>query len=154
MKKKKLTLEIDYWMHKELKDYLLSLDGVFDVTIQDEGNFFVHIEYNPDLISTKILKVETLLFLDALRMPCLVSFDKHATYKTKSYNIIIKDLCCEFCFRGFIDDLFMIDGIVKAESQFIDEPYQSKQNVTISIFYNPELINEEEIKKLEIKFNS
>lgn len=57
-----LTLEIDYWMHKELKDYLLSLDGVFDVTIQDEGNFFVHIEYNPELISAKMLKVKHYCF--------------------------------------------------------------------------------------------
>lgn len=86
-------------------------------------------------------------------MPCLVSFDKHATYKTKSYDILIEDLCCEFCFRGFIDDLFMTNGIEKVESNF-KEIYPDKENLIISICYNPELINEEEIKKLEIKFNS
>ncbi len=37
--KKELTLEIDYWMHKELRDYLLSLEVFFDVTIQDDCSY-------------------------------------------------------------------------------------------------------------------
>lgn len=147
------TLEIDCLMHWELKNYLLSQPGVLEVNISDSTYFLINIKYNSHLISPKILKMETLLFLDCLNAPCIISFDKHSNHKIKKYNIIIKNLCCEYCLLGMIDDLLMIDGIEQANSHYEDN-YNRRENVIISIYYDPTIIKEQEIQKLELRFNS
>lgn len=150
---KKLTLELEAWDHKELKDYLLALPGVQKVNIQNLENLLITITYNDKLINANRIKLEIFLFLDIFRIPSLVSFDKHSKEITQKYTIQIKDLCCEFCLKGMIDDLFKINGIEKVNSNFIDNPYQSKENVKIYISYHPQIIPLQEIKKLEAKWN-
>lgn len=150
---KKLTLELEAWDHKELKDYLLALLGVQKVNIQNLENLFISITYNEKLINANRIKLEIFLFLDIFRIPSLVSFDKHSKEITKKYTIQIKDLCCEFCLKGMIDDLFKVNGIEKGKSSFIDNPYQSKKNVKIYISYHPQIISLQEIKKLDAKWN-
>ncbi len=149
-----ITLEVDCWMNNGLKEYLLSLSGILEVNITETENFLIHVRYNPKLTNYKIIKMEILLFLETLKVPAIVSFDKHTTNKTKNYNIHIKDLCCEWCLKGMIDDLLMTEGIEKAYCNLEDIVNKNKRNITIPIVYNPNKINEEEIKKLEIKLNS
>lgn len=149
-----LALELESWSHKELKDYLLSLTGVFEVKINNAENLFINLKYDSKLTNAEILKMEVFLFLDLSNKPALISFHKYSNNKTEKYDLIIKDLCCEFCLRGMIDDLFMIEGIEKVESNFKDELCHSHENVLISVKYNPKLISKEELKKIELKFNS
>lgn len=149
---KEFMLEIDCWMYDGLEEYLLSLPGVLEVSISDSINFFVYIKYDSIVTNYKILKLEICFWLGILKYPSIVSFNKYSKFKTTQYDIIIKDLCCEICFRGMIEELFEIEGIEKAVSNF-DENKNFKENVIITIDYNPELIKEAEIKKLELQFN-
>lgn len=153
-----LTIIINHWGHKELKDYLMSLKGIKKIIIKNEEQLEIYIKYDPNLISMKIIKIEILLFLNILKVPSILSFDKHSTGKSLNYEIIKKDICCEYCFMGAIEDLFEIDGVEKVESNFKEGTYYQKDydelvNVIISIKYNPNLISIEKMKQIESDLN-
>ena len=94
-----LTITLDSWGHNKLKEYLLSLNGIFDVTIKNEGELEIHIKYNSSLTTSKIIKYEILLFLDILKMPSILAFDKHSANETSEYKIIRDDICCEYAWK-------------------------------------------------------
>lgn len=148
----KLTLKIEYsdFLDKFLINYLEKLDGVKAVKINNVENE-VYVEYNSNIISPKVLSKETLLYLDLIEIPSIIAFNKHSKCDAKKDNIVIKDLCCEYCLKGMIEDLFEIDGIISAYSDF---DYKNKSNVSISITYDENKIDKEKIKELEKQFNS
>ena len=131
----------------------MSLNGILDVIITKQEQLEIYIKYDPDLITTKIIKNEILLFLDILKTPSILAFDKHSTMKTSEYTITRNDICCEFCLKGAIEDLFEIDGIEKVESNFDKENYNEQDNVVINIKYNSDLISRDDMKQMESKLN-
>ncbi len=146
---KRLTYEFDFWNHKELKDYLLSLDGVKKVNIDDEKNLILDIQYDEKKIGPKTLKYEVLAFMD-VDYPSLVWFDLHEKNKEK-YTMLIKDVCCEYCYMDMIEELFNTKGIVSAKSNYnvVDFCFNDK----LEIEYDPKLISLEDIKKMEKELN-
>lgn len=154
---KELTLLIDSFGHKELNEYLLSLKGILDVTIRNEKQLEINIEYDSNIITPRIIKMEVLLFLDIRKIPSLFSFDKHTKEKTIAYMIKRDDLCCEYCFKGAIDDLFEIEGIEKVESNFYEnyflKKYDEREKIKITIEYNPNLLTSDQMKQIEEKLN-
>lgn len=155
---KELTIILDSWGHNELEDYLLSLNGILDVTIKIEEVLEIYIQYDFTLITQKMIKYEILLFLDILKMPSILAFDKRSDVETLEYKILRDDICCEYCLEGAIDDLFEIDGIEKVESNFNKTNYYKKENdkrenIIININYNKDLINIEDMKLIESKLN-
>ena len=75
----------------------------------------------------------------------------YITFFVHSYiTINIRDkICCEYCFKGAIDDLFNIEGIEEVNSNYLEK----KENIIIDIKYNPNIISEEEMRKKELKLN-
>lgn len=152
-----LTIVVDDLIGDELKTYLISINGIIDVEINDGKQLNIYIKYDSGLISYKIIKMEVLLFLNCLKVPTILSFDKHSKEKTIDYTIIRDDICCEYCFKGSIEDLFDIEGIEKVESNFIDNyfnrKYDEREKYIINIKYNPNVISSEEIKQAELQLN-
>ena len=146
-----LTLEFECLFNFELKEYLLSLDGIYEVEFEDK-NFTINIKYNSNIIDVKILKLEILTFLKIQKMPSMISFDKHCKNEIKEHEIIIKDLCCEYCLKGMVDDLLIIDGIEKADCN-IEKNYDKRENVTINISYDPKIITIKELEHIELELN-
>lgn len=148
----KLTLVLNCRMEKELKDYLLSLDGVKNVKIDSKIYWNIDVEYDEKKINLQVLKCEIFAFLDIMRLPSLINFDKHSKNRCKKHKIVIIHLCCEFCYSSFIDELFMTEGIESAfaESDDID----NRENVGIEITYDETKIDKDLIDKLEKDFNS
>lgn len=150
-----LSLIIDDWGHKELQEYLLSLKGIMDVVIKNENKLEIYVKYDSNLITFQMIKMEILLFLGILKRPSILAFDKHSNIKTSEYIIIRKDICCEFCYMGAIEDLFEIEGIEKVESNYVDkylfEKYDEGENITINIEYDSSLIVPEKMKQIEIE---
>lgn len=152
-----LTIVIDNGGHNELKEYLVSLNGILSVEIRNNEQLNIYLKYNSSLITPKIIKMEILLFLDIVKIPSILSFNKYPKFKTLNYTIIRDDLCCEYCFKGAIDDLFEIEGIEKVESNF-NEDYlfqncEEREKITINIKYNPNLISSEKMRQIELKLN-
>lgn len=148
---KELTLYFDFcdWIGIDLKEYLLTQKGIKEVTINTEENY-VTIKYDSKQTSNDIIKYEILFCVDSLRIPSIVAFDKHEI-KVKKYTLNIKDICCEFCFKGIIEELLTIPGI---NSAFSDFNYNDMFDVKIEITYQSEIISTEEIRKLEKKMNN
>lgn len=147
-----LTIIIDSWSHKELKEYLMSLNGISSVTIKDNEYLSITIKYDINLITPKIIKMEIFLFLN-IKIPSILSFDKNTKEKTEKYTIVRNDICCDYCLKGAIEDLFDIEGIENVISNYNE--YYSFENsneckqITISISYNPNMISFDEMKKIE-----
>lgn len=142
---KELTIKIDDWLNKELEEYLKTLEGVLKVNIADD----IYLKYDENLITIKRLKLEIISFLK-IKNPIMIGFDKHSSRALETYELIIKDLCCEYCLKENITELLTIDGILQVSTNFDNH---NKQNVVINIKYDEKIITREEIKKLEDKFN-
>ncbi len=152
-KMKELTIVLDSWGHKELKDYLMSLKGISKVIVEDERYLKIYVKYNPTFITLKMIKMEILLFLDILKIPSIIAFDKHFQNKTSGYQIVRKDICCEYCFKSSVEELFDIKGIEKVESNFDIETYDNNKEIVINVTYDSSLINASAMKEIEIKLN-
>lgn len=82
----KLVLILDCFIYKDFDSYLLSLNGVSNIIINNEDNFKIAIEYNPDYISIKILILKILTFLEVLnKTASILAFDK--CWKKRNFQI-------------------------------------------------------------------
>ena len=142
----KLTLKLDCEIYNEIKSYLLDLNGVDEVLIPKDE---ITVIYNDEGIDVYMLKSEIELFLEIDKTPSIIGFNKYNITDNK-YDIYINDLCCEYCLKGFIEELLMIDGIVEAYTDF---DYVNKKNVKIMIKYDSSIISMDEINNLEKEFN-
>lgn len=159
-----ITIIIDNWRHEELKEYLMSLKGILDVEIKNveheiksDKQLDIYLKYDSSLITPKIIKMEITLFLNITKIPSILSFDKYPKFKTSNYTIIRDDLCCEYCYKGAIEDLFEIEGIETVKGNFNEDylfkKYEEREKITINIEYNPNLLKAEDMKQIELKLN-
>ena len=146
-----LTFKIDYlnMNNKELEEYILALNGVVETKTNPDKDE-VYIKYNSKLIGIERLVLEVKLFLSLAKTPAIVSFDKHLKENIIDTTIIIDDACCEYCVKGMIEELLLLDGIIMASSDF---DYMSFFNVPIEIKYDKNLFDEKKINDLKIKLS-
>ena len=149
---KKITLKIDYssFLNNDFKKYINDLKGVKSLEL-DNQNEKICIEYDSSIIHLNVLKMEILLYLDLKKIPSIIAFDKHDISNLNKYTIVIKDLCCEYCLKGMIEDLLEYDAI---KSAYTDFNYIDKNNVNIFITYDDKILKLAELKNLENKFNN
>ena len=148
---KELTLKVEhlFGIDEEFELYMKDFNGVEDAKF-DNDTLDIYIKYEEEKISLNRIKLEVLFFLGLNTIPSLLAFDKHSKNKLNNIDIIIEDLCCEYCFKGIIEELLFIDGIEKVDSDF---DYTNKRNVHINISYDENIISEERIKELEKNMN-
>ena len=145
-----LTITFDnVWVSEPIKEYLSSLKGVLQVDIKSDKEE-IYIKYDLNLTSIKILKLEMLTFMN-IDIPSIIAFNKHSKTDTTKTTITIKDLCCEYCLKGMIEELLDMEGI---KSTYSDFNFNNKDNITINITYDNKLITKEQINNIETKFNS
>lgn len=150
-----LTLKFDSstWLdEKNIKEYLSSLKGVLKVHIS-ESKEELHIKYNASLTCATILKLEILLFNSSLKIPSIIAFNKHSKNNLQEAAIVIKDICCEYCFKHMIEELFLVEGIISAYSDYGNN-YKNSKLVTINITYDSKLITKKDIGNIETKLNA
>lgn len=145
-----LTFKIEHlpFNTKELEEYITSLNGVKEVKINSDDEIYINYDY--ELISIKVLILEVKLFLSLLRIPSVIEFDKHSKENTVKTTLNIENACCEYCVKGFIEDLALIDGIKQASTDYNDDTF----NVSIEISYDKTKINENTIKELVDNYNN
>ncbi len=145
----RITFIFNFWGHKELKSYLESLNGVKKVDIDDEKDLIINIDYEAKKITPKILQLEITTFMEN-SIPALISFNKH--FKgAKKETILVKDVCCEYCYMDMIEELFNTKGIVSAWSNY--EEIDNHYNISLYVEYDPSILTNEDIKKLEEDYN-
>lgn len=134
------------YLHNELKDYILSLNGVDEVYIDNEENLIIKIIYNKNVISNNILYLELNLFLN-YKTPYLYSFNKYSdsNLKVYEYKFNKEDDLIEYEYFYIIDKLFNSKGVEKIES---DYDYSFMPETLLKIYYDDSVISLEEIKKV------
>lgn len=148
---KELTLKVEhlYGIDEEFNTYMLDFNGIEEVKI-DPDTLDIYVKYDDNKISINRIKLEAMFFLGLNTIPSLLAFNKHSKEQLKEAIITIESLCCEYCFRGMIEELLAIDGIDKAASNY---DYVEYKNVHINISYDEKIISEEKIKEIEKSLN-
>lgn len=141
---KKIELEIKDYRNR-LEEYLLSIDGIMDVKIENkEYNFFVTITYDETKMFVERIEKEIKLYIDRINEPIVVSFNKFEDNDVIK-EINIEDACCEYCMEGNIENLLQIDGI----GSFSCNQDTNYINVSAKLGYNPDKISNEKLKEIE-----
>lgn len=141
---KKIELEIKDCRNR-LEEYLLSIDGIMDVKIENkEYNFFVTITYDETKMFVERIEKEIKLYIDRINEPIVVSFNKFEDNDVIK-EINIEDACCEYCMEGNIENLLQLDGI----GSFSYNQDTNYFNVSAKLGYNPNKISKEKLKEIE-----
>ena len=112
-----MKLILNDFVSDELSDYLLSQKGILNVNIDNSGFLsFVTIQYDKEVTPLMIMKYIELF--QAKEYSILFGFDKNYCGSFGLLKYIIKDMCCEYCYRGFVRDLFYNDKIKSVRSNF------------------------------------
>lgn len=145
----KLILILDHPNHKELKNYLLSLNGIKSIRITNVNFLRINITYDDNIIDDEIIKKEIYLFLDLKdNIPYMIGFDKCYS-DSLDYKYILKDICCEYCFEGFIEELYNIKGITSISNNFDGIKLN---NIKINIGYDKNILSLDNIKEIIYEF--
>ena len=145
-----MKLILDKVYGNELRTFLLSQDCIVDVNIVVQDFITeIDIKYNKNIIPKIIMNYINLF--EKSEYPIMMGFDSKKNDDTKVLKYVVSDLCCEYCLKGMIEELLLINGIEKVNTNF---DYINKKDVVLNIEYDNELITKENIKILENKFNS
>ena len=145
-----MKLILDDFINEELKEYLLMQDGVDSVVIDNE-NFLtiLNIKYNKKSPPEIIMKYIELFQKN--KYSILFEFDKGTIGDFKVLKYTIDDMCCEYCYKGLIMDLFENKKIKSVKSNFdFNKP---AFDIELIIEYAKEYNKEELIKYIKDKSN-
>ena len=132
----------------ELKEYLLLQLGITDVKYNIDNSFIVFDIKHNEKTTPEIVMAYADLFLDN-RYSLLVEFDKETKGEFKTMKYVVDDMCCDYCFRNFIMNLFENKNIksVKSNFDYRIEAY----NVEFIIEYDETYSEEELIEYIKEK---
>lgn len=139
-----MKLVLDDGVRDEIQEYLLSQEGIIDVKI-GEKNFFtlLNIKYNEETTPNIIMKYIELFQKN--KYSILYEFDKGTTGNFKTLKYVVDDLCCEYCYRNFVMDLYNNKQIKSVKSNY-DYHTMSAFNIEFMIEYNKNYQEEKLIK--------
>lgn len=125
----------------EIKEYLETQEGINKVEIKNKDlTEEINIEYDKRTTSKIILKYIELF--NGNNFVELLGFDKETKgeYNTLKYNI--EDMCCEYCYKGLVQDLYNNKYIKSVKSNFdFNKP---AYNINFEIEYD-KMYGEEEL---------
>lgn len=145
-----MEIKLDGTINPELKDFLLSQEGITDVDINYDDYFIkLNIKFDENLNPTIIMKYIELF--EKYKYSNLVDFNKEYIGKTKTLKHIIEDMCCEYCYMGLVMDLFENDNIKSVKSNFdFNKP---AFNIEFLIEYSENYNEQELIEYIKDKYN-
>jgi len=144
-----MELLIDDSLDDEIKDFLLSLDGVVKVDLNREDYISrLNIDFNNK--TNHIIIMKFIELFQKYNYSQLLEFDKGygGNYKVLKYTI--NDMCCEYCYKGLVMDLFENNMIKSVKSNF--EFNKPVYNIEFIIEYKSEYDEKELIGYINEKY--
>ena len=145
-----MKLILDDIVNEELKKYLLMQDGIDDVVFDNE-NFLakLNIEYNKKTTPEIIMKYIELFQKN--KYSILFEFDKGTIGDFRLLKYTIDDMCCEYCYKGLVMDLFENEKIKSVKSNFdFNKP---AFDIEFLIEYSEDCSEQELIQYIKEKYN-
>ena len=145
-----MNLILDDIVNEELKEYLLMQDGIDGVEIDNENILTtLNIEYNKRTTPEIIMKYIELFQNN--KYSILFEFDKGTIGDFKVLKYTIDDMCCEYCYKGLVMDLFENDRIKSVKSSF--DFKMPAFNIEFIIEYDEKYEEVDLIKYIKEKYN-
>ena len=128
-----MKLVLDDHINDELKEYLLTQDGIENINF-NKKDFLTEldIEYNDKTTPNLIMKYIELF--QKKKYPILFEFDKCTISNFKILKYIINDMCCEYCYKNLVMDLYENENIKAVKSNF--EYNKPAFNIEFTIEYD------------------
>ena len=144
-----MRIVIDDLITDELKTYLLSQDGIDEVNIfRKDFLGTVDVKYNEKITPCIIMKHIELFQKN--KFPIVFAFNKGQYQDIKELKYTIDDMCCEYCYKGLVKDLFDNEYINAVKSNFkYDEP---AFNIEFIIEYDNSYSEDDLIKYIKDKY--
>jgi copper chaperone CopZ len=145
-----MEIKLDGTINPELKDFLLSQEGITNVEINYDDYFIkLNVKFNEKTNSNIVMKYIELF--EKYKYSNLVEFNKEYEGKIKTLKYIIDDMCCEYCYMGLVMDLFENDRIKSVKSNF--DFKMPAFNIEFTIEYDEKYKEEDLIKYIKAKYN-
>ena len=134
-----MKLVLDVFKDLELKEFLLTQDGIKSVDIINNKHFSeVVIDYDEKINDFIVYHYIKLYFDDV--SDGFILFAKNVKFDTNTLNYNIEHLCCEFCYKELIEELFKNNNVKSVNSNFDNNNFR---NIELVIEYNKDYDEEE-----------
>lgn len=138
----KMKIILDDNVNNEIQEYLLTQEGILEVKIK-EIDLFYEIEIKHNEKTTPLIIMKYIDLFQNNNQFTIMSFNKKMT-NTKKLKYLVEDICCEYCYKGLVRDLFYRKEINSVKSNFdLKEP---AYNVELEIEYDKNYKEEDIIK--------
>ena len=128
-----MYLLLDDIINDEIKEYLLTQVGINKVKLKKE-NFKTEINIVYDSNISPLIIMKYIDLFTQSNLPLLLEFNKGLKTKNKKLKYIVNDICCEYCYKGLIMELFENKFINSVKSNF--DFYESVFEVELLIEYS------------------
>lgn len=108
-----MKIILDNISSNELKRYLLTQDGINNVEISDNE---IDITFDERTVPETIIRYINLF--ENNKWSELIGFDKTTPKSFKTLKYVIADMCCEYCYKHLVQELFMNENIKSVKSNF------------------------------------
>ena len=144
-----MKIVLDDLVSEELKEYLLMQVGIIDVELYKKNCLTtLSIKYNEKTNPNIIMKYIE-LFQDN-KYSILFEFDKGTINNFNILKYIIDDMCCEYCYRRLVMDLFENENVKSVKSNF---DYKNPAfNIEFIIEYDKNYTKQELIEYIKEKY--
>jgi len=145
-----MKLILDDLINKELKEYLLEQDGINNVIVSNK-EFLTTLNIDYDKRITPEIIMKHIELFQKNKYSILFEFDKGTIGNFRILKYTIDDICCEYCYKGLIKDLFENEKIKSVKSNF--DYNKSNFDIDFIIEYDENYKEEDLIKYIKEKFN-
>lgn len=112
-----MKILLDDFINEELKNYLMTQEGIENVDLIDKDSVSeINIKFNHKT-TPAIIKNYIYLF-QKNETPIMLEFDKGIKEKCNILKYVVDDMCCEYCYKGLIQDLFDNEFVISVKSNF------------------------------------
>ena len=145
-----MEIKLDGIVNPELREFLLSQEGITDVEI-DYDNYFIKLNIKLNEKTTPNIVMKYIELFEKSKYSNLVEFNKNFNNKSKTLKYVIDDMCCEFCYKDLVMELFKNDKIKSVKSNY--DFNKSAYNIEFIIEYDEDYNETELIKYIKEKYN-
>ena len=145
-----MKLILDDLINKELKEYLLEQDGINNVIVSNK-EFLTTLNIDYDKRITPEIIMKHIELFQKNKYSILFEFDKGTIGDFRILKYTIDDICCEYCYKGLIKDLFENEKIKSVKSNF--DYNKPNFDIEFIIEYDENYKEEDLIKYIKEKFN-
>ncbi len=137
---------LDDILNDELKEYLLAQEGVIDVDFTAK-DYITELNIKTGKKISPIIVYKHIQLFQNNDYSTLLGFDKGYTGNFKNMNYYVEDICCDYCYKGLIEELFENNNIKAVKSNY--DFNRTSSDVNLEIEYNSDYKEKDLVKFLE-----